>query len=383
VPDRRVLIIGAGIVGASVALRLADSGAEVIVLEGGVPGSGTTAASISWLSSFPQLASAPPEDRILRDRLEREFHQLEEEVGPGACHWTGTLTWAGGEAGTEERLAADYRLARERGADVAVLAGAEAQQLEPAIRVYPDARVYWERGGGWVDAPALVAKILATAERRGARVMAGSPVEAIERQDGRVTAVVTRNGQRLPGDVIVNAAGSWAAHVAALAGCTLPLDLRPGLLVHSEDLGGGQPRHVLNGPAFYVRPDPGGGIAVHWRGEDLYLAEQHRLNGPGAQEVLDDVATWLPALKGARPKAVKVGIRPVPPGGPVVGWHPQAKGFYVVVSHGGVGWAPTWGRLVTQEVTTGRPGAELARWRPDRFIRLPVIRGANSGGETN
>lgn len=370
-PDLRVLIVGAGIVGASVALRLADAGVEVIVLDGGTPGSGTTAASISWLSSFPQLASAPPGDRTLRDRLEQEFHRLEDEVGLGACHWTGTLTWAGGEADTEERLAGDYRLAREHGADVAVLPGEEAQQLEPAIRVEPDARVYWERGGGWVDAPALVAKILAAAGRRGARVVTGSPVDAIDRQDGRVTAVVTRDGERFPADVIVNAAGSWAAHVAALAGCTLPLDLRPGLLVQSEDLGEDQPRHVLNGPVFYARPDPGGGIALHWRGEDLYLAQEHRLNGPGAQEVLDDVATWLPSLKGTRPKTVKVGIRPVPPGGPVVGWHPQADGFYVVVSHGGVGWAPTWGRLVTQEVTTGRSENELAMWRPDRFIRLP------------
>lgn len=370
-PDLRVLIVGAGIVGASVALRLADAGAEVIVLEGDVPASGTTAASISWLSSFPQLASAPLEDRALRDRLEQEFHQLEDEVGPGACHWTGTLTWAGGDAETEERLAGDYRLASESGADVAVLPGTEAQQLEPAIRVAPDARVYWERGGGWVDAPALVARILAAAERRGARVVTGSPVTVIERHGDQVAAAVTRDGERFHGDVIVNAAGSWAAHVAALAGCTLPLDLRPGLLVRSEDLGEGQPRHVLNGPAFYVRPDPGGGIALHWRGESLYLAEQHRLNGPGAQQVLDDVARWLPALKGTSPKAVKVGIRPVPPGGPVVGWHPQVKGFYVVVSHGGVGWAPTWGRLVSQEVTTGRSPAELARWRPDRFIRLP------------
>jgi glycine/D-amino acid oxidase-like deaminating enzyme len=371
VPDPRVLVVGAGIVGASVALRLADAGAEVIVLEGHAPGTGTTAASISWLSSFPQLASASPEDRGLRDRLEREYHQLEQEVGPGACHWTGTLTWAGGDAETEERLAGDYRLARENGADVAVLPGSEAQQLEPAFRVDPDAPVYWERGGGWVDAPALVAKILATAQQRGVRVVTGSPVDVIEQRAGRVTAAVTAGGERFPCDVIVNAAGSWAAHVAALAGCTLPLDLRPGLLLQSEDLGADQPRHVLNGPACYVRPDPGGGIALHWRGESLYLTHEHRLNGPGAQQVLDDVASWLPALKGTRAKAVKVGIRPVPPGGPIVGWHPQAEGFYVVVSHGGVGWAPTWGRLIAQELTTGQPPVELARWRPDRFIRLP------------
>jgi glycine/D-amino acid oxidase-like deaminating enzyme len=370
-PELRVLIVGAGIVGASVALRLADAGADVVVVDGNAPGTGTTAASISWLSSFPQIVSAPPEVYNLRGRLEQEFYQLEQEVGPGVCHWTGTLTWAGGHAEAEERLAGDYRLARERGADVAVLPGEEAQDLEPAIRVQPDACVYWERGGGWVDAPALVARMLAKAEQRGARVVTGSPVEVIERQSGRVTAAVTGLGQRFPCDVLVNAAGSWSAHVASLAGCTLPLDLRPGLLVHSEHLGADQPRHVLNGPSFYVRPDPDGGVALHWRGESLYLAEQHRLNGPGPEEVLDDVAKWLPALKGTRPYAAKVGIRPVPPGGPIVGWHPQADGFYVVVSHGGVGWAPTWGRLIAQELTSGRPPVELASWRPDRFIRQP------------
>ena len=87
--------------------------------------------------------------------------------------------------------------------------------------------MYAEHGGGWVDAPLLVEALLAAATRRGASVAEQTPVAAVQHEHGHVTGVRTASGQTIPAEVVVNAAGSWAAHIGALAGCPVPLDLRP------------------------------------------------------------------------------------------------------------------------------------------------------------
>jgi glycine/D-amino acid oxidase-like deaminating enzyme len=364
----RVIVIGGGSVGANIAFRLAQRGAHVSVLDAGQPGHGTTGTSISWLSSFPQVAGAEGAELRLRLGIDRMFAELAEEIGGGWMHWTGTLTWAADTA-VRARLAADAKRAAARGVPVQVLTGREARQAEPLLRVADGAEVYLEESGGWVDAPAMVSALLAAAERDGASVLRMTRAAAIESRDGRVSAVITDSGSRLAGDVVVNAAGSWASHVGALANCPVPVDLRPGLVVYSRPLDGARLGRVLNTPMLNIRPDPSGGVAIHWRGESMYAG--HSRNAVSPQQVIDAAARWLPALAGTSPRASRTGIRPVPPGGPIVGPHPSLAGLYVAVSHGGVGWGPVWGKLAASEIT-GSPAGELDQWRPGRFLASPA-----------
>jgi glycine/D-amino acid oxidase-like deaminating enzyme len=360
----RVVVIGAGAVGANIAFRLVQDGQDVTVLDAGRPGRGTTGTSISWLSSFPQAAAADSGELGMRLSINRAFAELEAEIGGAWMHWADTLTWAT-EPAAAARLRADWKVSSDRGVAVDLLAGREARAREPALAIADGAEVYAEHGGGWVDAPLLVETLLAAAVQRGATVLEQTRAAGIERDAGHVTAVTTDRGLRIPADLIVNAAGSWASHIGALAGCPVPLDLRPGLVVYSQPFPGGSLRHVLNTPMLNIRPDPGGGVAVHCRAESLY--GHHGRNALDPADVISLAARWLPALAGSTPRAARVGIRPVPPGGPIIGPHPSLAGMYVAVSHGGVGWGPLWGTFAASEIT-GNPVAALSRWRPDRFI---------------
>jgi len=365
----RVVVVGGGSVGANIAYRLAAGGRDVTVLDAGRPGQGTTGASISWLSSFPQAAAAEPAELELRLSIRRAFADLEAEAGGDWMHWADTLTWAS-DPQVCDRLRADWKASAERGVSVEVLTGSEARAREPALAVPDAAEVYVEHGGGWVDAPLLVETLLHAASHRGATVIEQARVVAVKQAGGRVTAVVTDSGREFGADVVVNAAGSWASHVGAMAGCTLPLDLRPGLMVYSQPLPAGPLGHVLNTPKLNIRPDPGGGAAIHARAESMY--GRHGLNALTPGEVIEAAARWLPALAGTQALRSRVGIRPVPPGGPVIGPHPGLDGFYVAVSHGGIGWGPLWGTFAASEIG-GSKVAALDRWRPDRFLASSAL----------
>ena len=83
--------------------------------------------------------------------------------------------------------------------------------------------------------------------------------------------------------------------------------------------------------------------------------------------MLADVAKAIPALQGLEPSAMRVGIRAIPPGGPVIGFLPWLNGFYFAVSHGGIGWGPVWADLAAQEILYGSLAEELEGARPSRF----------------
>ena len=362
--SRRVAVIGAGVIGSNIAYRLSASGADVAVFEAGRPGEGTSSTSISWLSSFPQIANSTPTIVAYRRGTNDRFRALEAEIGGSWMHWTGTLTWGTGPAA--ERLSRDYAAMRDLDCAVRTVAPHELAELDPAIAIADDVTIYLEDGGGWVDAPALVGALLSAAAERGADIHTSEAVTGLEHRRGG-WRVITAAGE-FAADVVVNAAGIWASSVAALAIAPVPVDLRPGLVVYSAPLA--EPlRNVLNGPEINVRPDPSGGVAIHWRGEDTYTG--HGYNAADPQKVLDLAGTILPELRGATPARAAVGIRPVPPGGPVVGWHPSADGLFIAVSHGGVGWGPRWGDIAAAAILDGGEDPRWGAFSPARFFRTP------------
>ena len=126
-------------------------------------------------------------------------------------------------------------------------------------------------------------------------------------------------------------------------------------MVYTGPLPGGPLRHVLNTPQLNIRPDPGGRVAIHCRAESLYGS--HSKNATEPAGVITAAARWLPGLAGTAPRETRVGIRPVPPGGPIVGFHPSLQGLYVAVSHAAASaWGPLWRQVRRQRDQPARAG---------------------------
>ena len=221
VPDRaRVVIIGGGVIGSSVAYHLTKLGwSDVVMLERNQLTSGTTwhAAGliVSGGMTTETLAWMAKYSRDLYDVLEDETG-LSTGFRPVGYLQTGS---------TEERI---HKLRREAdfmrvmGIDREEISGAEVADLWPQVDAADVMAGFFTANEGRAD-PANVAMSLAKGARMGGvTVREGVRVLGIEQKDGRVTGVVTDGGV-IEAEYIVNCAGMWAREVGAMAGVSVPL----------------------------------------------------------------------------------------------------------------------------------------------------------------
>jgi glycine/D-amino acid oxidase-like deaminating enzyme len=364
----RIAVIGAGSVGAHVAYRLQQQGAEVVLIEAAEPGRGTSASSIAWLSSFPQRAwDEEPGKAALRPQSDTVFHELQREVPGDYLHWTGTLLW--GSPSEREEFTRYAHIARERGVGVEIIDAAAARALDPAIRIDDDEVVFWEEGSGWVDGPAIVDALVDAFRMLGGTLRTGAPVVGFDIAGERVVGVRLGDGATIAVDAAVNAAGSWASHISAMADLAIPVDLVPGRILYTPPVAQG-PARIINTPEWCGRPDPSGGYAIHWRGHSQ--TAHHGGNIASGEALMREVARTLPVFEGMTPVRSSIGIRPIPHGGPVVGAVPWLPNLYFTVSHGGIGWAPLWGWMAARELLHGEDVPELSAMRPERFYLEPA-----------
>ncbi|MTD55600.1 NAD(P)/FAD-dependent oxidoreductase [Amycolatopsis pithecellobii] len=361
----KIVVVGAGSVGAHIGYRLAARGADVVLVDAANAGSGTSSASFSWMSSFPHWSWPEDEGRArLRRQIQPRYRELHEEIGGDWLHWSGGLNWVPPDE--RDQWLSAYATCRELGLDLELLDGKAVRERVPELHLSDDDEVIWEPGSGWVDAPALIALLISNLKRLGAQVITGRAVVEMPTTSDAIRGVGLDDGTRLDADVVVNAAGSWSAHLAALAGLAVPLDLVPGLMVYTQPLENGMPAPVINSLSWLARRDPSGGLALHRRG--VPMSAGYGGNGFSAQAIIDEVAQMIPVLAGTAPARVRVGVRPIPPGGPVIGEVPWLRGLYFAVSHGGIGWAPVWADAAASELLDGVPVADLAGLRPTRFF---------------
>src|SRR5215218_3881394 len=100
-PGLRVAVVGAGVVGSSVAYRLSEGGAEVVLIDGAEPASGTTSTSFAWVNANNKL----PRDYFkLNVAGMREHERLSDEMGGGWLYPAGNLIWAEDQEALENRV---------------------------------------------------------------------------------------------------------------------------------------------------------------------------------------------------------------------------------------------------------------------------------------
>jgi glycine/D-amino acid oxidase-like deaminating enzyme len=367
---RRIAVIGAGIVGASVAFRLAQSGeVRVFILDRSWPGSGTTSASFAWANANEKT----PRDYFELNRAGLEEHfRLDEEL-PGGTRWLhpgGNLEWAGDEAALEEL---EHRVERLRSWGYAVEwreASWVNEVLEPNVAFpSPDTLVAFFPREAWVDAPRLARALVDLACQQGAEARFGTAVEEIEPGDGSVTRLCLQSGERLSVDSVVNAAGPEADRMAALLGRTLPLRSSTGLLVRLA-VGEALIGRLVHSPHANLRPDGPGSFLVHHGSVDRKLESDIEMKDSLSWELLERARLLVPAFEGARVEGVRVGVRPMPEDGfPCVGAVAELSSYYEAVTHSGVTLGPLLGRLLARAILAGEVDPLIAPYRPDRFAR--------------
>jgi sarcosine oxidase, subunit beta len=254
-----VIIVGAGVAGASTAFHLSRLGAgDVLVVDRDTAGSGMSSRSSAMIRMHytfrPEVELAVRSDQM--------FGSWTELTGrPAFVRRTGFARIV--LPGEEDALRANVAMQRDCGARTEVLAATGFAALAPGIRTEDLTEVAWEPDGGYGDGALVAGDLLAAARERGVRYRPHTPVQALLRNGDRVTGIQTQDGPEHAG-IVVAAAGVWSPALLASIGVDLPIETEfHQVAVLSHAPGHGTPVACIDSTTqSYFRPEAAGTMTL-------------------------------------------------------------------------------------------------------------------------
>jgi glycine oxidase len=312
-----VVVIGAGIVGLSVARELAGAGARVLVVERRRVGAEASSAAAGMLAA---QAEAERDSPLLELALRARDHHaalapaLEAETGVGVDHSPRGLLEVALGGQDEARLLERRSWQQARGLPVELLGAEELREVEPNLNRAAGRALFFS-GDHCVDNVRLTRALAASAVGRGAAILCGRPVTGLVVEAGRATGVRAGNETFAAGSV-VNAMGAWAGMlggdlqpppVEPVRGQIVAFDMAPGLL-----------RHVVASPRGYLVPRGDGRTIAGSTSERAGFDKS--VTAGGLRAVLEIALELAPVLADVHVAETWAGLRPGTPDGlPVIG----------------------------------------------------------------
>jgi glycine/D-amino acid oxidase-like deaminating enzyme len=380
-PD--VVVVGAGVIGASCAVHLARAGLRVTLLDRGAgPGAGSTSRATGGFRA--QYATAINIRLSLLARGKLLAFRDDTGVDPG-FHPVGYLWLATSDAALAEFRTANALQRSEGLADAAMLAPAEIAALNPHIALDGVLGGAWCPSDGVTRPMEILRGYLEAAARLGVAIHWDEPAVAVERASGdagRITAVVTPRAS-YPAAIAVNATGAWAAAFAGLAGVDLPVvPLRRQVAIT-------EPTSAL--PASFPMTIWDDGFHLRVRDDRVLLLQptpgdpRDPWNTAVEPAWLDAIAAVTPvrvsALRGValdRPRAWAGLYEMSPDHHAIVGWAPGCANLLLVNGSSGHGvmHAPALGQLASELAIHGAARSlDIHCLRPSRFAEREPVTG--------
>lgn len=369
---RRCVVVGAGIVGAALAARLAEADAPVTVVEAGRPGGGTSGSSLAWVNANDK----PP--RAYHDLNVSGLHawrRWSDRLGGGWFRTGGSLHWTGPEEA--EQLARRVAALTAWGYPAELLTPARALRLEPDIALPGDAGgvAYFPEEAYLMAGPAIDA-LLGYAAERGASLITGDAVADLLVTGGRVHGVRLASGSAIEADAVALCAGWRTPALAARIGVDVPLvpvdrrGSRAPCLVAYTNPAPVRLSRLLVPPGLCLRPDACGRLFLEAVDTDEAVdltTGAARLEAHAAN-LLRRARDILPALATTGLAEHRVCVRPLPADGFTIAGRPGGvEGCYLIVTHSGVTLAAHLAELAAAEILDGADQPVLAPYRLDRF----------------
>ena len=387
-PDRaRVVIIGGGVIGTSVAYHLTKLGwDDVVLLEQGQLSSGTTWHAAGLVG---QLRASESGTRLVQYSVEL-YAALEEETGLSAGYrQCGGVT----VARTPERMVQLRRTAATAdafGMECVLLTPEEALERYPVMQVDDLEGAIWLPGDGKANPTDLTNALAKGARNRGARVFEHTRVTDVSADHGRVTGVsyeAADGSGEIEAEYVVNCAGQWAKAIGAMVGVTVPLHSAEHFYVVTEPFDGVHPDlPVLRDPDGYTyfKEEVGGLVVGGFEPEAKPWVSPHELPHPFEFQLLDEDWEHFSILMDNAmlrvPVLERTGIRKfyngpesfTPDNQFILGEAPEVSSFFVGAGFNSVGIASAGGagRALAEWIVEGAPTSDLTSVDIRRFARV-------------
>jgi 4-methylaminobutanoate oxidase (formaldehyde-forming) len=386
----RVVVVGGGVIGTSVAYHLARAGwTDVVLLERDRLTSGTTWHAAGLMVTFGSLSHTSTEMRQYTRDL---YANLEAETGLSTGFMpVGFIELAADEGRLEEyrRVAAFNRYC---GVAVEEISPTEVGKLFPLARTDDLLAGFHVAGDGRANPVDVTMSLAKGARMRGVQIIEGAPVTGFVTNRGAVTGVRTAFGD-IEAEYVVNCAGMWARQLGETAGVSIPLQAAEHYYLITEPVEGvDSTLPVIEDPAaFGYFREEGGGLML-----GLFESECAPWHVDAIPESFsfgqlppdwDRMSPYLSAAMARIPISAHVGVKTffcgpesfTPDLQPIVGEAPELRGYFVAAGLNSIGilTGGGLGRVLAHWIVTGSPdvditGFDIARLQP--YQRNPRYR---------
>jgi glycine cleavage system aminomethyltransferase T/glycine/D-amino acid oxidase-like deaminating enzyme len=382
VPDRaRVVVIGGGVIGCSVAYHLAHEGwTDVVVLERDRLTSGTTWHAAGLMTCFGSTSETSTGIRLYSRDL---YARLEAETGVSTGFKPVGLIEAAADA---DRLHEYRRVAafqRHLGLEVEEIGPREMSDLFPWARTDDLLAGFYVPGDGRVNPVDLTQSLARGAKNLGVAIVEGVRVADVLVEDGTITGVRSETGEIIECEYVVNCTGMWARELGEKSGVVIPNQAAEHYYLITDTIDGIDP----DGPIFedpaaygYYREEGGGMMvglfephAAAWSVDGIPASASFTTLKPD----WDRMAPFVETAMARVPITLEVGVRTffcgpesfTPDLMPAVGEAPDIRNYFVAAGMNSVGVlsAGGLGRVLAHWLITGLPDVDVTAWDVARF----------------
>ena len=385
-PERtEVVVIGGGVVGASSAYFLAKAGVKVLLLDKADRSGQASAANAAWVWSLTRRPGIDLDLAIHSIAIHRQL-QKELKLDPEYRRHGGLLV-----ASEEEEIPhmmAHAEARRDCGHPLQYLDRDQTLAHEPLLTPRVLGSLYCPDSGS-TNPIRLTLSLLEAAAAHGAVIRTGTGVTGIEVQKGKMRSVSTRAGA-IKADLVINAAGAWAASIGKMAGVEVPVSPYKMTMLVTEQVPPTLSR-VLMGASYMVGENRKSGdesdseagcalIAGQQVAGNMLLGAtwarvgyEKRTTYREITSIAAENAKFLPGLKGVRVIRSFANFFPFTQDDlPILGRVKGVEGFIMAAGHNGHGvcLGPGSGKLIQELITSGRPELDIGPLSLDRFESL-------------
>jgi glycine oxidase len=361
------VIAGGGLIGASIALELAEAGLKVGLFDAREPGREASWASGGMISPAPENPGMIPfvPMSLASVALYPEFiRKVEELSGINVGYQKNGALDVILDGNVQEQLSTVIALQHGVGLKAQALSAEQARQMEPSLTEAMQAAIFREDEAS-LDTRAFVDATLKAAAKKGVEIVAGNGAKALWKSGGRCKGLTLENGQ-VEAKWTVVAAGCFSARIEGVAPYA-PVFPAKGQMIalrcESVEL-----KRILWLEHKYLVPRKDGrivaGSTIERTGFD------HDVTAGGVQLILREVMKMVPALENARIEETWAGLRPDSPDHlPIIG-PTDVGGLLIATGHfrSGVLLAPVTARMIREWVSTTRVSVDWERVSPMRFL---------------
>lgn len=363
-----VIIVGAGVVGCSVAYHLARKGLKgILLLDRGAIGGEASGAAAGMLA--PQCEATGPGPFLDFCLAARRYY---ERLGPELEDLTRIdieyLDWGilylldeEGDQAAEGRC----RWQTELGLSVERLTPEEVRKLEPGLTREVGGALFFP-GDHHVNNTELIRSLAQAARSLGVRMVEGCPVRGFLYERDRVAGVRTPDEIYTAAQIVL-CAGAWSAQVGALLGRRIPVEPVRGQILYTE-LAEPPVRHPVWGKGGYLVPRLNGGLIVGSTVE--YVGFEKGVTLDGVRRLSELALTLLPGLAQEPFTRAWAGLRPhCKDGLPLIGPLSDLDGLSIATGHfrNGILLGPFTGRVVSELILGEAPSFPLEAFSPKRL----------------